>query len=397
VTPEGLQVLAQRADTVVGRPDTRLDGVHARIAHARQRRQAGIVGAAVVAVVLALTAGLALLALTGPDEPTPIKPAPLPTSTPSVLVEDQPAVRRLTYADEHWIHWGDRAIDVGRRVEAVHPTDDGVVFVRGGKSCTYDVSCRTLWFTDGSEPVRLGVATGSAIRGYGVRVAEVGSTVVWSEADPEDRTPYYPPTDHYVAYDTSQRREVGRFGSRRSMVVAVGEDSVYWLPDARQCVDFYGECLRSKVPLMRLDTATGRQVPVSWSSYWTVRRAWPRTLMSPQLEEIDDQGAVVRPPHAAPRLSDTFAFRIGDNGTSLIADDGSVDVILRLAQTGEPVRLRVPGGYTDESYFRITQWLDDDRVVIEGDAELLVCRLSSGRCRTAVRGGSYTTDFGGHG
>ena len=73
-------------------------------------------GAAVVAVVLALTAGVALLTLTRTDETPPARPAPRPTSTPSVLVEDAASVRRLTYATGHRVHWGDRMIDVGSKV-----------------------------------------------------------------------------------------------------------------------------------------------------------------------------------------------------------------------------------------------------------------------------------------
>ena len=176
------------------------------------------------------------------------------------------------------------------------------------------------------------------------------------------------------------------------MLVAVGDDTVYWVPDERQCVDFYGECLRFKGSVMRFDVATGGQAAVSWESYWATRSSWPRTLMSPQLEEIDG-GRVVRPPHADHKLDDSFAFRL--DGTRLVGDDGSVDVTVRLARTGAPLRLRMPAGY--RSGGTISQWLDDDHVVMnDGDGSLLVCRVPSGRCRTTVKDAGIT-GFGGRG
>ena len=130
--PEDLKVLAERASTVEGRPDTRLDEVHARIRVARRRRQYGAVSAAVVAVVLALTTGVGLLALTDTDRTPPAEPAPRPTAKPSVPEDNAPSVRRLTYAIGEKIHWGDQVIDVGSKVWNLEATDDGVVFIRDG-------------------------------------------------------------------------------------------------------------------------------------------------------------------------------------------------------------------------------------------------------------------------
>ena len=383
MTPEGLRVLAERADTVVGRPDTRLDELHVRIAQARRRRQVGLVGSAVLAVTLALTVGLALSALTRPDESLPVTP-PVPTASPTAtdLVQTTAPGRRVTYAEHHRIHWGAQVIDVGQKVQSVYATDDGVVFVRGGKACPYGVACRTLWLTTGGVPIRIGVTTGSWIRGFGVWFASSGSTVVWSEPDPAGPSTPYPPTREFVVYDTSLQREAGRFGSVRSLVVAVGPDAVYWVPRDRQCVDFYGECLRFTPPLMRFDLSTGQPTETSYAAYRTDRITWPGTLMSPQLEEIavGNTEKVVRPPHADPKLNDTFGFRL--RGSRLVGDDGSIDVTLRLARTGEPLRLRVPPGYPEDAAFGITQWLDDDRVVVHDEhGNLLACRLPVGRCR----------------
>ena len=402
MNPENLKVLAERAATVEGRPVERLDQVHARIRRARRRRQVGAVVTAVVAVVLALTVGVGLLAVTRPDRTPPATPAPRPTVAPRVIDEEGPSVRRLTYATGHKIHWGDRVIDVDGEVGNVTATDDGVVFTRDGPgesgNCNAPQSCfGALWFTDGSGIVRIGRASGSWVRGYQVQFSSAGSMVVWFEPDPDARSlnPAYGVGGEYVAYDTGQRREAGRFGSGRSAIVAVLDDDVYWLPDSRQCVDFYGECLRFKGHAMRFEASTGRQVPVSWSSYRAVRSDSARTLVSPQLEEIAE-GTVVTPAHPQPKFNNGFGFR--REGNRLIGDDGTIDVVVRLARTGAPLRLRVPADYTASDYFTITQWLDDDRVVLSAsDADdLLVCRVPSGRCRLAVTRSSLD-DFAGRG
>jgi hypothetical protein len=152
---------------------------------------------------------------------------------------------------------------------------------------------------------------------------------------------------------------------------------------------------------MRFDVATGGQASVSWESYWATRSSWPRTLMSPQLEEIGDPERVVRPPHADPKLNDSFAFRL--DGARLVGDDGSVDVTVRLARTGAPLRLRMPAGYPSDGFYAISQWLDDDHVVMKADdnvrpglVSLLVCRVPSGRCQTTVKD-ARITGFGGRG
>ena len=125
-----------------------------------------------------------------------------------------------------------------------------------------------------------------------------------------------------------------------------------------------------------------------------MRSGWARTLMSPQLEEIDG-GRVVRPPHADPKLNDSFGFRL--DGNRLVGDDGSVDVTVRLSRTGAPLRLRAPAGYPSDGYFDISQWVDDDHVVMNADdGSLVVCRVPRGRCQTTVKHAGIT-GFGGRG
>jgi hypothetical protein len=234
---------------------------------------------------------------------------------------------------------------------------------------------------------------GSWIRGFDIAFAGTGSTVVWSEPDPEHRSPYR--TGEYVVYDTSSGREVGRFGSDRAMLLEVGDGTVFWVPNRGQCVEFDGRCVRFKDPIMRFDVRTGQQAAVSWESYWATRSSWPRTLVSPPHGKEIADGRVVRPPHADPTLGDSFGFQL--HGTRLVGGDFGVAVTVRLARTGAPLQLRMPPRYPSGRYFGITQWLDDYHVVMWAeDGALLVCRLPDGRCRTTVRHGGIT-GFGGRG
>lgn len=355
------------------------------------RRRSRTVSRVLVAVALILSAASAGCSLTSADEPappvgsSPVGPAPsaTPTPTSSDVVATGPQRRQVTYAEHHRIHWGDQVIDVGQTVQSVAATDDGVVFVRGDKACPYEDPCRTLWFTHGAEPVRVGVVTGSWIRGYGLEIARSGSTVVWSEPELTHGPEPYADIGEYVVYDTSLQREVGRFGSARSGVVAVGADVVFWVPRVRhQCVGFYGVCRRLRAPVMRFDMSTGEQTALSYAAYRAERLTWPRTLLSPLLEEVDE-GTVVRPPHAAPKIDDVSGFLVHDG--RLVGDDGSIPVTLRLARTGEALRLRVPRRYPDDAALYLLQWLDDDHVVVgDEDGRLLVCPVPRGRCRTVV-------------
>jgi len=391
-----LRDLDRRVDAL---PTTHFDADDLmRRGDARKRRRRLAAVAAVTALVLVVVGGALLVA---PGARQADQPADQNRHHQN-RGHDQVQTRRLTYAVGSTIHWGESAIDVGQTVQAVGATDDGVVFVRGDdRACrSYSVACQTLWFTDGTEPVRIGTVSGSWVRGWAIAIASAGSTVVW-----ESGTGEYSETGEYVVYHTSVRHEVGRFhnsgssGSVLGTLLAVGDRSVYWLPDQdRQCVEFDGRCVRYRDPIMRFDVTTGQQTAVPWESYWATRRSWSRTLITPPHgEEISDTSGthVVRPPHADPELNDTYGFRL--DGTRLLGDDYGVEVSVRLAQTGQPLQVRVPAGYPSGSYFGITQWLDDDHVAMwADDGSLLVCPVPDGRCRTVVKHGGITS-FAGHG
>jgi hypothetical protein len=81
------------------------------------------------------------------------------------------------------------------------------------------------------------------------------------------------------------------------------------------------------------------------------------------------------------------------HGSRLVAggvwEPGGVEFTPTVALTGQPLRLRLPAGHRSLDDLKLTQWLDRERVVLVGNdshgAVLLVCRLSTGSCRLAVR------------
>jgi hypothetical protein len=376
------------------------------------------VSAAVVAVVLALTAGVGLLALTRTDDTGPAKPVPRPTSTPSVLVEEAPSVRRLTYATGDKIHWGDRVIDVGSKVWQLTATDDGVVFIREGgrkpEGCFIpkrNDRCNTLWFADESGIVSIGTVYGSIVRGYRFESSTAGSTLVWFEPSPEEHPngSGYDETGEYVVYDTGKRQEVARMGSEgrdpdrnghdHLQIHAVFDDYVYWIPDDRAgewCREYSkagGMCLHHRA-VMRLNVATGAQTKVPWSAYVSDRLDRPRMFFASTYVADYPYNPT---PGDHPGEESVGFDREGDR---LVAGyyGGKGAVTVHLAGTEERVQLRPPHGFPDVDAFFMLGWLDDNRVVLQADNDnsLLVCRLPSGRCRTLVDG-PVLADFGGRG
>jgi hypothetical protein len=397
VNAEDLRELAERATGVEGRTATRLSEVHSRIRSARRRRQAGAVAATVVAVVLAVTAGSAIVKLTDADPP-PVTP-PSPSPKPKVDQDKStPAVRHLVWARGSTVHVGNKTIDAGGEVVGVAGTDDGAVFTLvprdvAGNCNPGMVGCfGVLWFTDGSQVLRIGRAYGSWVRGYRIEVSSAGSTVVWLEPHGE--------TGEYVVYDTGDRREVARFRSGSNDIIqAVFHDYVYWTPDARGkewCSDYskyYAAC-RHYTSVMRLDTTTGTPTKVPWSTYLSDRRNRPRTFV----RVPNKPDAPYHPFPANEPGSDGIDF--ARDGDRLQVDDaGSGDITARLTTTGKPVLLRLPPGYDhDVELFFFASWLDDDHFVLSADntLDLFVCRPSAGRCRIMVKGPTEY-GFGGHG
>ena len=369
----------------------------------RRRRAAAV--AAVAAVVAAVLSAAVLLA------PGSQQSAPPPAgddrshgTDDGDTVETQPATRQLAYAVGTVVHWGDRTVDVREQISGqkpqwlgfLEPTDDGVVFASGptlqNGGVAYDQPV-AVWFTDGSTPVRIGTTSGSGVRGYLIAPSASGSIVAWRE-------------DYYrgvvVVYDTALMRQVGRFGGEHSDVLnEVYDDVVYWTPDGESCgtgdtrTGSLTSC-EASARVMRFDVASQEQTEVTWTEYVADRRSRPRLLTGPNRRIEGCTSCIV----SRDGLYHSLTFvrdgrRLvpgGDFGLTIRALPAS-EQATTVAVTGRPVRLRLPSGYEDAEQWLLTQWLDDDRVVLLADGEppdvkdvgktveLLVCRLSTGSCR----------------
>lgn len=368
----------------------------------RRRRAAAV--AVVAAVVVAVLSATVLLSPGSRQAAPPPADDRTHSTDDGDTVETSPAARLLTYSVGTVIHWGDRTIDVGQVAQGRQPrrtsldyldaTDDGVVFITGPQlkrdesgELGIGYGASAVWFTDGSAPVRIGTTAGSAVRGFGIATSVSGSTLAWKEPGDETTETLQSAFGPVVVYDTARMREVGRFGSTDAYPLGpVYDDVVYWAPDGRSCdVTSFGfgaatSCRRT-AQIMRLDVASGRQSTSSWDAYQADRLARPGVLTGPSDESVLRGGGP--------------ALRFLRRGHHLVADGGDpgAEFTPTLALTGRPVRLRMPAGDRTSDALAITQWLDADRVVLVAPhsyggadgTELLVCRLSTGGCRLAVR------------
>ncbi len=392
-----LRDLGVQAGTV---PVPRLDVaglVAAGESRIRRRRLAAV--AAVTAAVVAVVGGAQLATPGNPQTPPPPPGTHEPDDTDSV--ETRQASRLLTYSVGTVIHWGDRTIDVGqvargrqaRRIslDYVDATDDGVVFITGPQAHRGGIGygASAVWFTDGSTPVRIGTTSGSRVRGFGIGTSASGSTLAWKEPGDETSETLAYPFGPVVVYDTEQMREVARFGrGAETEVLAVYDDVVYWSPGAPCALRADFGCLRTRW-VMRYEKASGLQAQIDWAGYEADRRSRLGVLTGPYDGDARVEGPV-----------DYEFIGFVRRGARLIGWSRAVAIPLTVALTDRPLRLRLPAGYRSSDNLALTQWLDADRIVLVGadptddsrGTELLVCRLSTGGCRLAVRlpGASYT-------
>ena len=369
---EPLSRLAQRAEVVTGRQDHRLDEVRDRIRTVRRRRTAGKVLGAAALVVVALAAG----SLVGSDRPTP-DPAPRPDPVkPSAGI-----VRPLTWTDEWWpsrrINYGDQVIDTRLDLtkhdfSQMDLTDDGVVVT------TLD---GRIWLANTSSVEQIGDShiTHSFLSIFEVKTGSAGSLATWIE-HPRNGAP------RLVVYDTGQRAVVARHRFEQSYwsLLLVGADRVYWQTPKNR--------------ILMLEVATGRVSRVSQQEYAAALLNGPRALV---VGDAFDRGAV----------SDGLDALFIRKGARLVAtehvDHGDEGLTASFDSTGSPIRLRVPEGYDGARSFTAFQWIDDDRLALmagagsmgfvpgldpdlpadnDGYGDIMVCRISSGACRLAVRG-----------
>jgi hypothetical protein len=373
---EDLRFLADRAETVVGRPDQRLAEVHARIKSARRQR-AATVAASASAAVLALVVGLAVL--TGPTgsnkDNGPIPPANSDTTAP-----DAPAAataRQIAYG-EGWpilaIHVGDRVVDISDLVPRgnntpvyLNTTDDGVVF-------DVDTEESRIWFTDGTAIVPIGqVGHYTHIGSSPVATGTSGSLAAWLD--------WSGGSAQLVVYDTSKSAEVTRIDCPRCGSPEITGTSVYWNEN--------GAASEALTTMYDAETGETRRVPAT--AYAEDVASQPRGVI---VGDSLETGVVTSAgwPAASLQFSaeDGELVPVLDQGPSSpgVTDWGPTSAFD--TATHRSLRFRLPDNF-DGTRFQPFDWLDDDRMALVADSDpgddgwqILDCRISTGQCQLAV-------------
>jgi hypothetical protein len=377
VNPD-LSPLTRHASLLDGQRPERLVEVHERIGAARRRRRRSALaaGAAAVATVAAVVA-----VATGVGDQRGAEPANDP---------EDAVTRPLTYAVGDTIHYGARSIEVGEEVQFLAVTDDGVAFVR--EPLGSQPGDKPLWFTDGSTVERVGTTYGSPARGYAVEAFDTGSLLVVDAGN--GGRPYFAVIDTSTGYFV--HRDSAEFGGAHVVMLSGHDDALYWLHPADTPCDVAGdrECLRYRW-VVRYDVAVDSVTRWTWAQYEEELRSRPRTILGPDRGTPPTPGTFV--------VDDPFFERLGRDLVAL-DHDGTREVTLSDARTGEPIRLQVPTGATEARRFAFSQWLDDDRFVlfaytssfaggapdggteVADEGDIFVCALSSGQCRLEVQG-----------
>jgi len=396
---EDLRQLADRAETVVGRADQRLDEVHARIRSTQRRRRAeAVVGAC--AAVAALIIGIAVATgSTGQDRdhgPTPpateTPPTPTATTTRPIVYSDDisdgpTGVNSMLYIGT--LHVGDREVRIDQKLNTVRGwplevTDAGVVYAKSNGS---------MWFTDGGSPRQIAAQTCAGtnpVNYSGLVTGSTGSWAAWFDCAPGHG-------GDLVVFDTGTGREVAR---RPIPSCRPTTNQECWLDGMIGQHVYYtrsynpGHDRPGRFRAYTFDVATGRIVAASAQQYPDDGRNDARALVvgdswrtgTPMTSvDFDVVGSRLIPtdPQPGPEPRRTRAFNIA---------------------TGQPVRLRLPAGYhpgppplfvgDDQGgvrRFTLFEWLDDDTVALAqlGDnnltGDIIRCRLSDGACQFVAK------------
>jgi hypothetical protein len=390
---DDLRVLANRAEDVRGRADSRLAEVHARIATARRRRGAEAV-VATSAAVLALVVGVVLL--TGPAAQKK-GDGPLPPADPATPVK---VARKIVFTDKQvniahraatplfqvvTVQVGDREVRIDQVVRTVSSwalgvTDGGAVYAKDD---------RTVWLTDGAEPRRIAdQACVDTTQSDGLAVGNAGPWAVWFDCSAASQGA------DLVVFDTVSGRQVARHSvpecrgrsrawpaAKCSLSAVVGEH-VYFSVLVDPPTDAHRDFM--------LDVAGDIVVPATPAMLALDIDRHPRGLVigddrqgGARTTGLQQVFRVVGPRLVPVSVSDLSEFTVTSG-----FDTG----------TGAEVRLRLPSGYRavrndptdDPPFFVLFEWLDDDTVALaRGNTsthlgDILVCHLSDGRCDLAV-------------
>ena len=323
------------------------------------------------AAALAVVAGTTSLVMT--DDDKDLRPTPLPPVN---------TTHPLTYAEGTAIHYGDRSVTVPAAVLELDVTDDGVV------ARTDDGG---IWFTDGTALDRIGThgEPGSAYDDdvrphpyaatWGFVVSEnVGSRAGWFE---------FPQTGHpeLVVYDTRTREET----ARQSLDVTPGDYALlgrvtesygYWFTDPESDSD------SGPLPQRRIELATGAEGPITRQTYEadTPGVGTPRTMVVSHSEVKPFEYFVVD--------GTNWQFNIR---ARRVEPQGAQPLDARDGGTRKKFTFDAPDDYPDTVPMWLSQWLDDDTVIITGvrggdigsgssDDDLLECHFSTGACAVVL-------------
>jgi hypothetical protein len=268
-------------------------------------------------------------------------------------------------------------------------TDAGAVYAQDDRS---------VWFTDGGRPRQVAahacVVAAGTHDDLGLATGNAGPLVAWFDCSTASR-------GDLVVYDTDAGHEVAR--RRIRPCVATREPShlpssrAACTPDAVVGQHVYFKRLPGSAdqtqPLghqFRFDVTSGHIEPAGQRVYLDDLRAQRRTLV------IGDTWEGGTPTEAAGR-GEWYLRPVGTRLVPMeVGGPRDDDVPTRaFTITGEPVGFRLPAGYQPPpsdagSSFSVFEWLDDDTVALAQGGfstvgDIVVCRLSDGRCRLAVR------------
>jgi hypothetical protein len=335
----------------------------------RRTRRTATASTVVVGVAVALALGAVQLGVTHRDNPPPTKQ------------DEQYGARPLTYAEGTSLHFGDRVIPLSSQVVEIDLADGGVTArTRDG----------AIWLTNGSEPEQVGTLgePGSGFEPTGLNQGAAagfvvsgnsGSLVAWWEFPAPGRP-------ELVVYDTAARRENLRQpiqlpAGSTALLASVDDRYAYWYVDP--------EDVLLDPPQVRVDLATGEQSMVTSKGYAadSPPQGTARTLLV-RHQERDTPDQVVEGILAGLQQVGFDGPRGGDKAIVPIGPD--LAEVLDGA-TGKPFAFAPPPGYRDPDPIPgwLTQWIDDDTVVVafqgEKSSDLLECRLSTAECELAVR------------
>jgi hypothetical protein len=330
-------------------------------ARRRDRQRSGLlVGTAALAVAV-VTLGTLLV---GPGDGGAPEPAPSP--------DGGSTTRPLTWAEGTTIHLGGDTVEAAGPVEELDLTDDGVAFrTADGR----------LWFSDGSGAEQLGTLRDPG-PGYGddswpllwqpswMASGNAGSRLMWFEFA-------RPGQPEAVVYDTLAGEVVTRTAVELDQgswtaPYSVDEQSAYWFLDPDELAD-------SNVPQVRLDLATGAQERISEEDYLAgLGTGSARTFEISHAEkgfrlaEVNDGAG--------------WNFSISKDR---VEPSGMQPLTVVDGLTRARMEFQAPYGYGHTDTVWLTQWLDDDTVVLlaetRGGEDLLVCDVGKA-CEVTVSG-----------